>query len=91
MSIICRTEPIFNFNSAQERYVLVSLFPNQNVCCGYSKGDSFSIKHPKHMLNMMGKEIFTLLADLFCLPKPVNYFVKLTVKILTRRLVPESL
>ena len=33
---------------------LIFLFLNQNVCCGYSK------EHPKHMLKLMGKKIFTI-------------------------------
>ena len=40
------------------------LFLNQNICCGYSKEPSQwdgSFKHPKHMLKIMGKKIFTIL------------------------------
>ena len=40
------------------------LILNQNICCGYSKepsqGDG-SFEHPKHMLKLMGKKIFTIL------------------------------
>ena len=43
---------------------LIFLFLNQNVCCGYSKEPSQwdgSFEHPKHMLELMGKKIFTIL------------------------------
>ena len=43
---------------------LIFLFLNQNTCCGYSKEPSQwdgSFEHPKHMLKLMGKKIFTIL------------------------------
>ena len=43
---------------------LIFLFLNQNICCGYSKEPSQrdgSFEHPKHMLKLMGKKIFTIL------------------------------
>ena len=40
------------------------LFINQNICCGYSKepsqGDG-SFDHPKQMLSLTDKKIFTIL------------------------------
>ena len=46
------------------------LFLNQNICCGYSKEPSRwdgSFEHPKHMLKVMGKKIFTILRWSFLL------------------------
>ena len=43
---------------------LFFLLLNQNICCGYSKEPSQwagSFGHPKHMFNLMGKEINTIL------------------------------
>ena len=43
---------------------LFFLFLDQNICCGYSKEPSqwdCSFEHPKHMLKLMGKKIFTIL------------------------------
>ena len=43
---------------------LIFLFLNQNICCGYSKEPSQwdgSFEHPKHLLKLMGKKIFTFL------------------------------
>ena len=43
---------------------IIFLFFNQNICCGYSKEPSQwdgSFEHPKHMLIIMGKKIFTIL------------------------------
>ena len=43
---------------------LIFLFLNQNICCRYSKEPSQwdgSFEHPKHMLKIMGKKIFTIL------------------------------
>ena len=40
------------------------LFLNQNICCGYSKEPSQcvgSFEHPKNMLKLLGKKIFTIL------------------------------
>ena len=42
---------------------LILLFLNLNMCCGYSKEPSQlngSFEHPKHMLKLMSKEIFTI-------------------------------
>ena len=53
---------------------LIFLFLNLNICCGYSKEPSQwdgSFEHPKHMLRCMGKKIFTIYAENFCLSKPV--------------------
>ena len=52
---------------------ILFLFLNQNICCGYSKEPSQwdgSFKHPKHMLKVMGKKIFTISHRIF-LFKPV--------------------
>ena len=43
---------------------LLFLFLNQNICCGYSKELSQwdgSFEHPKQMLELMEKKIFTIL------------------------------
>ena len=43
---------------------LFFLFLHQNICCGYSKEPSQwdgSFEHPKHILKLMGKKIFTFL------------------------------
>ena len=51
------------------------LFLNQNICCGCSKEPSQwdgSFEHPKHMLKIMGKKIFTILHEKFCLSKPLG-------------------
>ena len=43
---------------------IIFLFLNHNICCGYSKEQSQwdgSFEHPNHMLNIMGKKIFTIL------------------------------
>ena len=42
---------------------LIFLFFNQNICCWYSKEPSqcdSSFEHPKHMLKLMDKKIFTI-------------------------------
>ena len=42
---------------------LFFFFLNHNICCGYSKEPSQwdgSFEHPKHMLKLMGKKIFTI-------------------------------
>ena len=47
---------------------IISLYLNQNVCCEYSKQPSRwdgSFEHPKHMLKMMGKKIFTIVRGNF--------------------------
>ena len=58
---------VFDQNSLYIKSVpkkIIFLFLNQNICCGYSKepsqGDG-SFEHPKHMLKLMGKKIFTIL------------------------------
>ena len=56
---------------------LIFLFLNKNICCGYSKEPSQwdgSFEHPKHMLKLMGKKIYTILRwnFLFILTCPVN-------------------
>ena len=67
---------------------LIFLFFRQNICCRYSEEPSLwdgSFEHPKHMLKLIGKKIFTILRwFLFCLSNPVchrppantNYRVK---------------
>ena len=43
---------------------ITDLFFNEIICCGYSKEPSQwdgSFEHPKHMLKIMGKKIFTIL------------------------------
>ena len=45
---------------------IIFLFFSQNIFCGYSKEPSKwdgSFEHPKHMLKMMGKKIFTILGQ----------------------------
>ena len=37
---------------------IIFLFLSQNRCCGYSKELFFG--HPKHLLRIMGKKIFTI-------------------------------
>ena len=49
---------------------IIFLFLNQNICCGYSKEPSQregSFEHPKHMLNILDKLIFTILRCIFLL------------------------
>ena len=49
---------------------IIFLFLNQNVGCGYSKEPSLwdgSFEHPKHMLKILGKKIFTILSRIFLL------------------------
>ena len=44
---------------------IIFLFLNQNICCGYSKEPSQrdgSFEHPKHMLKVIGKKLFTILS-----------------------------
>ena len=44
--------------------ILIDLFINQNIFCGYSNEPSQwdgSFEHPKRMLKLMGKKIFTFL------------------------------
>ena len=51
---------------------LIFLFLIQNICCGYSKELSHwngSFEHPKHMIKLMGKKIFTSLRLNFLLIK----------------------
>ena len=55
---------------------IMLLFPNQNICCGYSKEPSQwygSFEHSKHMLKWMGKKIFKILRSKLCLSKRVNF------------------
>ena len=43
---------------------LFSLYLIQNICCGYSKEPSQcdgSFEHPKHMFQLIGKKIITIL------------------------------
>ena len=66
---------------------ILFLFLNQNICCGFSKEPSQwdgSFEHPKHMLTIMGKKIFTILrwnflfiqfcvySQNFCLSRPFS-------------------
>ena len=47
---------------------LFSLFLVQNISCGFSKEPSQrdgSFEHPKHMLKLMGKKIFTILRSTY--------------------------
>ena len=42
----------------------IFIFLNQNIFCGYTKEPSqedSSFEHPKHMLKLMDKKIFTIL------------------------------
>ena len=55
---------------------LFFLFLNQNICCGYSKEPSQldgSFEHPKYMLRLVAKKIFTILPSNFLLSKPVVF------------------
>ena len=48
----------------KEQFNLIFLFHNQNICCVCLKEPSQldgSFKHPKHMLKVMDKKIFTIL------------------------------
>ena len=48
------------------------LFLNQNICCEYSKEPSQwddSFEHPKNMLKLMGKRIFTIICSKLLLSK----------------------
>ena len=40
---------------------LIVLYLNQNICCGYE----CSFEHPKHILKLIGKKIFTVLRSKF--------------------------
>ena len=54
---------------------IIFLFLIQNICCEYSKEPSQSdgsFVYPKHMLNIIGKRIFTILHWNLCLSKPVE-------------------
>ena len=58
----------------------IFLYLNKNICCGYSKEPSQkdgSFEHPKHMLQLIGKKIFTFYAENFCLSKPVLRSLKI--------------
>ena len=53
---------------------IIFLFLNQSTCCGYAKEPlqyDGSFEHPNHMLKIMGKKIFTIYAEIFCLSKPM--------------------
>ena len=53
-----------NQNLRMRNRKAISLFLNQNKCCGYSKQPfqrDGSFEHPKHMLEIIGKKIFTIL------------------------------
>ena len=55
---------------------LIFLFLNQSICCGYSKEPSQwdgSFEHSKHMLKLMGKKVFAIDAENFCVSKPVKF------------------
>ena len=59
-SLLCIFETIIRVRTKQ----IFFLFLNQNICCGYSKEPSQwdgSFEHPKHMLKLMDKKIFTIL------------------------------
>ena len=48
----------------QKISLLIFLFLNHHICCGYSKELSQwdgSFEHPKHILKVMGKKIFRIL------------------------------
>ena len=61
---------------------IISIFLNQNICCGYpielSHWDG-SFEHPKHMLTLTAMKIFTILRWNFLL---INFFVYLELYIL---------
>ena len=59
------------------------LFLNQNICCWYSKESSQlngSFGHPKHMLKIVGKKIFTIVyAEKFCLSIPRTHWLRVYI------------
>ena len=69
---------------------LIFLFLNQKICCGYSKELSQwdgSFEHPKHMLNLMGKKIFTTLRWKNWLSKPVLFYVLMLTLTCSRSII----
>ena len=49
---------------------LIFLVLNQNICFGCSKEPSHldgPFEYPQHMLEIMGKKVFTIYAEIFCL------------------------
>ena len=51
-------------NASLVNNCIIFLFLNQNIYCGYSKEQSqgnSSFEHPKHMLKLMDKKMFTFL------------------------------
>ena len=55
---------LFELTSGVRTEKLFFLLFNQNICCGYSKEPAQwdgSFEHPKNMLKLMGKKIFTVL------------------------------
>ena len=64
------------------------MFLNQNICCGYSKEPSQwdgSFEHPKHMVKIIGKKIFTILRWKFLLILTCDHTVTLYPPLLTNR------
>ena len=54
---------------------IIFLFPNQNICFGYSKERSqrdVSFEHQKHMLILWVRKYLQFYAEFLCLSKPVN-------------------
>ena len=75
---VCFSSPVVHTTASLVKRVctqkIIFSFLNQNICCGYSKEQSQrdgSFKHPKHMLNLLGKQIFTILCSKYCLFKPM--------------------
>ena len=58
---------IYFFDNSGLNKKLIFLFLNQNMCCGYSK----------EMLQLMDKEILTILRKTFCLSGPYVILIEL--------------
>ena len=55
---------VFSMSQIYNFLLIIFLFLNQNICCGYSKEPSQRASQcPKHMLILMGKKIFAILGS----------------------------
>ena len=59
-STICITNVAAGLELRVRNEKLIFLFLNQNLYCGYPKEPS-QFEHPKHILKLMGKKIFTII------------------------------